>query len=250
MVFDIIIAVLIFVNIFFILALVRKNFAVIDIGWGLGFILIALISYMHHPVSYKNVLLLMVVTIWGLRLGLYIFSRSRGKAEDHRYAKLRVEWHPSPNFQAWMKVFMLQGILMMIVTLPVSAGMAIESKDITFINCVGIVVWLFGFSFEVSADHYLNWWKTKPEHKGKICITGPWKLCRFPNYFGEVSLWYGVYLIAFDPQIWWTIIGPVTINFLILKVTGVPMLEAYYKDRAEYKEYAARVPRFIPFTKP
>jgi steroid 5-alpha reductase family enzyme len=250
MVFNIIIAVLIFVNIFFILAVARKNFAVIDIGWGLGFILIALISYMHHPVSFKNVLLLLVVTLWGLRLGLYIFSRGRGKPEDHRYAKFRKEWQPNPNFQAWMKVFMFQGVLMMIVTLPVSVGMAIESKDITFINSIGIVVWLLGFSFEMWADHYLNWWKTKTENKGKICTTGPWKFCRFPNYFGEVSLWYGVYLIAFEPGIWWTIIGPIMINFLILKVTGVPMLEAHYKDRAEYKDYAARVPRFIPFTKP
>ncbi len=250
MVFDIIIAVLIFVNIFFILAVVRKNFAVIDIGWGLGFILIALISYMHHPVSYKNALLLMVVTIWGLRLGLYIFSRSRGKPEDHRYAKLRAEWQPNANFQAWLKVFMFQGILMMIVTLPVSVGIAKGTGEFTFINSLGIVIWLSGFSLEVIADHYLNWWKTKPENKGKICTTGPWRFCRFPNYFGEVSLWYGVYLIAFEPAIWWTIIGPLTINFLILKVTGVPMLEAHYKDRPEYKEYAARVPRFIPLTRP
>lgn len=247
MVSSIIISVLIFVNIFFLLAVIRKNFSIIDIGWGLGFILIALVSYMHHPLSFKSAVLLMVVVVWGTRLALDIFTRSRGKPEDHRYAKFRQEWEPHANLQAWIKVFMFQGILMMIVTLPVSAGIALESKTFGVINYLGILVWAFGFIFEVISDHYLNWWKAQPENKGKICTTGPWKYTRFPNYFGEVLSWYGVFLIAFELPIFWTIIGPITINFMILKVTGVPLLEEHYKNRPEYQEYAARTSRFIPF---
>lgn len=249
MVENIIIAVFVFVNIFFIMAVVKKNFALIDIGWGLGFILISLIAYLHHPVSIKNAFLLMVVTIWGLRLALYIFGRGRGKPEDFRYAKLRRAWQPHPNLHAWIKVFIFQGILMMIVTLPVTVGISQEMKSLSIINIIGLVIWFLGFALEVYADHYLNWWKSRPDNKGKICTSGPWKLCRFPNYFGEVLLWYGVYLLAFEVNIAWTIIGPLTINLLILKVTGVPLLEAHYKDRPAYLEYAKKVPRFIPFTK-
>lgn len=247
MVSSIIIAVLIFVNIFFLIAVIRKNFAVIDVGWGLGFILISLISYLHHPLSFKNAILLMVVVTWGTRLALYIFNRSRGKPEDHRYAKFREEWKPNANLHAWIKVFMFQGLLMMIVTLPVTAGMAREAKSFSIINYLGLVIWMIGFGFEVTADHYLNWWKGQPDNKGKICTTGPWKWTRFPNYFGEVLSWYGVYLIAFEWPIFWTIIGPITINFMILKVTGVPLLEEHYKNRPEYQEYASKTPRFIPF---
>jgi 3-oxo-5-alpha-steroid 4-dehydrogenase 1 len=128
--------------------------------------------------------------------------------------------------------------------------MAHESSSFSVVNLLGLLLWILGFSLEICSDHYLNWWKTKPENKGSICTTGPWKLCRFPNYFGETLLWYGVYLIAFDLSTSWTIIGPITINFLLLKVSGVPMLEAHYKDRPAYQEYARRVPRFLPFTKP
>jgi steroid 5-alpha reductase family enzyme len=250
MIVTIMVGVLVFVNIFFLIAILRKNFAVIDIGWGLGFILISLIAYMYHPNSFRNAFLLMLVTIWGLRLAIYIFGRSRGKPEDHRYAKFRQEWQPHPNLHAWLKVFIFQGLLMVIVTLPVTVSMAQEAQAMSWLNYLGLKIWFIGFILEVYSDHYLNRWKSKPENKGKICTTGPWRLCRFPNYFGEVIIWYGVYLIAFDLNSAWTIIGPITINLLILKVTGIPLLEKYYEDRADYQEYAKRVPRFIPFIKP
>ena len=127
--------------------------------------------------------------------------------------------------------------------------MSLESKKFSVINYIGLLIWVIGFSLEVISDQYLAWWKLQEKNKGKICTEGPWELCRFPNYFGEVLLWYGVYLLAFEWSIFWTIIGPVTINFMILKVTGVPLLEEHYKNRDDYKEYASRVPRFIPFTK-
>ena len=250
MVSSLIISVLIFVHIFFLIALVRKNFAVIDIGWGLGFIVIALVSYLHNPLSVKNALLLMVVVIWGLRLALYIFSRGKGKGEDPRYANLRQRWSPRANSQAYTKVFIGQGILMLIVSLPVSVGMARGDQSISIINWVGLAVWFLGLGLEVWSDYYMTWWKSKPENAGTICTTGPWRLCRFPNYFGEVLLWYGIYLLSFGPSTWWTILGPFMINFLILKVTGVPPLERNFFKRTGYDQYARKVPRFIPFTKP
>jgi steroid 5-alpha reductase family enzyme len=250
MVLSIIISVLIFVHIFFLIALIRKNFAVIDIGWGLGIILVSLVAYLHQTPSFRNALLLLMVSIWGLRLALYIFSRSRGKGEDPRYTKFREAWRPHSNLQAYLKVFIFQGFLMMIVSLPVSSGMASGFKEISFINWIGVFIWIVGFSLEVWSDQYLNDWKADPSNKGKICTTGPWRFCRFPNYFGEVLLWYGIYLASFSLQNSWSIIGVFAINFLILKVTGVPLLEEKYLKREDYREYSTRVPKFIPFTRP
>lgn len=246
----IIIAILIFIHIFFFIALVKQNFAVIDIAWGLGFILISLLAYVTNPLSSKNALMLTIVSIWGLRLALYIFNRGRGKGEDPRYAKLRAEWAPHPNLQAYFKVFLFQGFLMLVISSPVWMGMKTNESSISLVNWIGLGIWLTGFFFEVWADNYLRWWKSRPENKGMICMNGPWSLTRFPNYFGEVLLWYGTYLFCFELKTSWTIIGPLTLNFLILKVTGVPLLEEKYMKREDYQEYAKRVPRFIPFTKP
>ncbi len=129
----IIVAVFVFMNIFFFMALIKKKFSVVDIGWGLGFILISLISYFHHPMSIKNAILLLVATAWGLRLGLYIFIRGKDQPEDPRYTKLRQEWEPHPNLHAYFKVFLLQGAFMCIVSLPISAGMSQEDKNLSWI---------------------------------------------------------------------------------------------------------------------
>lgn len=247
---NIIISILVFVHIFFLIAILKKDFSVIDIGWGLGFILIALIAYTHNPVSFKNALLLVMTAMWGLRLALYLFKRNKGKPEDARYTKLRNDWQPKSNLNAYFKVFLFQGFLMIIVSLPIVGGMSQNHQKITWINWIGLTIWAIGFSFEICSDHYLNWWKSKSENRGQICTSGPWKYCRFPNYFGEVLLWYGVYLAGFEIASSWTIIGPIALNFLILKVTGVPLLEEKYQHRPGYAEYAARVPRFIPFLRP
>jgi steroid 5-alpha reductase family enzyme len=247
---DLIIAIFIYVHIFFLIALAKRNFSLIDIGWGLGIFLVALISYMHQPLSFKNALLLLVVTIWGLRLSLYIYKRGRGKGEDPRYTKFRNEWKPYSNLQAYLKVFLFQGILMLIVSLPVSVGMSSQAQTISLVNWIGFGLWLFFLSLEIWSDYYLQLWKMKPENKGKICTTGPWTICRFPNYLGEVMLWYGIYLISFEINSFWTIIGPLTLNFLIYKVTGIKPLEDKYLKRQDYLEYSKKVPKFIPFTRP
>jgi steroid 5-alpha reductase family enzyme len=249
MVSSLIIAVLLFVHSFFLIALVRKNFSVIDVGWGPGIVLATLVAYLHYPLSLRNAVVLLAVTAWGLRLALYIYKRGLGKGEDPRYNKYRRLWAPRENLQAYFKVFLFQGCLMLVVSLPATAGMTVEAKELSLLNWTGLGIFLAGFGFEVSSDGYLKRWKSRPENRGKICTTGPWRLCRFPNYFGEVLLWYGIYLLAFTPATAWTILGPLAINVLILKVTGVPPLEERYRDRPEYQAYAAVVPRFVPFTK-
>lgn len=248
----IIVAVFVFMNIFFFLALIKKKFSVVDIAWGLGFVLIAFISYFEHPLSTKNALLLLTTSAWGLRLGLYILVRSKGAPEDPRYTKLRNEWKPNENLQAYLKVFLLQGFLMCIVSLPVSIGMIQSDRELEWYNYLGLIIWILGFSLEVWSDLHLANFKKKPENKGKLCTTGPWKISRYPNYLGEISLWYGVYFIALGHLSWWTIVGPVVINLMILKVSGIPPQEEreIERKRPEYADYARRVPRLLPFKTP
>lgn len=243
----VIICVLVFIHIFFLIALLTKKFSVMDIAWGLGFVVIAIVAYLSRPLHLKNALLLAIVTMWGLRLSFHIFKRSLGQPEDFRYAQLRAEWGKSANLQAYLKVFLFQGLLMLVVSLPIIFGMGTE---LSIINWIGLGIWIFGFAIEVYSDAYLKKYKADPANKGKICMSGPWTLCRFPNYFGEITLWYGVYGLAVTSTSIWTIIGPVVLNIFILKVTGVPFLEEKYKKRAEYHQYAAKVPRLLPFSPP
>jgi len=250
MVVSIILSVLVFVHLFFLTAVLKKDFSLIDIGWGLGFVLISFVTYFHHPLSVRNALTLLVVTLWGMRLALYIFKRGRGKGEDPRYTKLRNEWGNSANLQAYLKVFLMQGTLMLIISLPITSGMTNKVNELHFLNKLGLIVFTFGFVFEVYSDWYLNRFKSLSENKGKLCFTGPWSLCRFPNYFGEITLWYGIYLLNVNLNNAWSILGPITIHFFIIKVTGVAPLERKYFLREEYQEYARRMPRMIPWTKP
>ena len=250
MLFQIIITLFAYMSLFFVLALWKKNFTLVDIGWGLGFIIIAIISYLHYPLFLKNTLLLVVVSAWGLRLSYYLFLRTIGKKEDDRYTQLRKRWGESANKIAYFRIFMLQGALMFIVSLPIPFGMMQQSGEMYFYNWIGLIIWCLGWMLEVVSDFHLNRFKSKKENMGKICTSGPWKLCRFPNYFGEILLWYGIYILSLGKQSWWTIIGPISINLFILKVSGVSLLEKKYKKNAEYLSYSEKIPRLIPFTKP
>ena len=250
MLLTIILAVLLFCHLFFVIGVVKKNYAVMDIGWGIGFIMIALIAYFHYPISPRNALSLVLVTIWGLRLAIYLIKRNSGKPEDPRYNQYRKEWGKNANLHAYFKVYLFQGLLMFIIATPFIFGMKQEVKAMTVINYLGLAVWIMGIGFESYADTYLSWYKKQPKFKGTICMSGPWRISRFPNYFGEISLWYGMYLLNFDLVTSWTIISPIVLSALIIKVTGIPFMEKKYKDNPEYQAYAARVPRLIPFTKP
>jgi steroid 5-alpha reductase family enzyme len=234
------------IHVFFFLAVWKKNFAVMDVAWGLGFIVITLTAYLHSPLSCKNLLLLVLVTLWGMRLALYIFKRSLGQEEDPRYTKMRQGWGKHPNLHAYFKVFLLQAVLMLIISLPVTTGMNLGSTEISWINWFGLGLWVLGFMLESYSDYYLTQFKMKPENKGKILMDGPWKISRYPNYLGEITQWYAIFLVAFEGPIWWSIIGPVTINFFILKVSGIPLHEVKNMKRPEYVEYARRVPRLLP----
>jgi steroid 5-alpha reductase family enzyme len=240
-------AILVIMHVFFILSIIKRNVAVVDIAWGLGFVAVSLAHYLVTEPSLKSGLILFIVAAWGLRLAFHIYFRSRGLPEDFRYAAMRKGWGEHAIARSYVRVFLLQGAIMFVVALPLTVGFNAEDMSLNLVNYLGLGIWALGYFLEVYADAYLARFKKNPMNKGQICMTGPWRICRFPNYLGEIVLWYGIFLTTYSPGNEWSIIGVFVIHFFIFKVSGIPLLEAKYMQREEYREYSQRVSRLIPF---
>jgi steroid 5-alpha reductase family enzyme len=242
-------AVLVYVIFWFIVSLVLKRNDVADVAWGGGFIVAAAAALVSSGAATERaVLVVALVVIWGLRLALHIGIRNRGKGEDARYRKWREKWGGYATLRSFFQIFILQGMLMLVISLPVVRAITAPASPLAFLDLLGTAVWLMGFLFEAIADMQLVRFKKDLAHRGKIITTGLWRFSRHPNYFGEVTLWWGVYLIALAiPNGWMTIIGPITITILILGVSGIPMLEKKYEGNAAFDEYKRRTSAFFPW---
>jgi len=234
--------------VWFSFALAKGRNDVADIAWGGGFVCAALTAYIVQGVNEGRALLILaLVTTWGLRLMLHIGWRNRGKPEDHRYKAWREEWGESFLLRTFLQVFLLQGFLVLIISLPVTWVLTHNGPPINILDTVGVCIWIFGFSFEAIGDFQLLQFKSKPANKGKIITSGLWRYTRHPTYFGEVTLWWGLFIICLSvPGVLWTIVGPVTITYLILKVSGTPMLEKRYADNPQYAKYIQSTSAFFP----
>lgn len=220
-----------------------------DIAWGIGFILMAWLSWnLNIDFNQKGLLLATLITIWGVRLALHIFKRNHGKPEDYRYQVWRQEWGKWFYLRSYGQVYLLQGILLFLIILPVLLVNNKNNQALGYLDILGILVWLAGFFFESIGDKQLSEFIKNPGNKGRLMQSGLWKYTRHPNYFGEVTQWWGIWLVAMgEPISWFGIIGPLTITFLILKVSGIPMLEKKMKDKPEFAEYARRTNKFFPW---
>lgn len=239
------------IHFFFFWALKTKNYGVMDIGWGVCFITIALGTI--SSLDLKSFVVFICILLWGVRLSLYLFKRNHGKPEDFRYQELREEWQPHSNRSAYFKVFLFQGVLSFIISLPVWTSLKFHTSYSLSTLVIGVIVFLFGFLWETWADFTLMKFKKNKDNQSFVCEDGPWRYSRHPNYFGEITLWWGVFIICFDLNYWWTIIGPITIHLLILFLSGVPMLEAKMKKNPKYLDYIkttnSLIPRFFSFRK-
>jgi len=225
----------------------RRN-DVADIAWGIGFIVTAMSAMIYaENVTPRGLLITSIVVIWGLRLAGHVFLRNRGKQEDPRYRKWRQNWGKQAVVRAFFQVFLLQGVLIVIISLPVTIVITSRESPLNVLDFLGVCIWFGGFAFESVGDYQLMRYKRNAANQGKIMTRGLWRYTRHPNYFGEVALWWGVYLIAVSvPLGWATILGPITITCLILKVSGIPLLEERYKDNPEFQAYKRRTSAFFP----
>ncbi len=241
-------AVLLYMTCWFLAAQIRGRNDIADVAWGLGFILVAAVSLVAGGhFSARGLLVSGLVLTWGVRLALHIHSRNRGRGEDPRYRKWREEWRKWFVLRSFLQVFMLQGMLLLMVAVPIVFINTAPAGPLGWQELLGLTVWLTGFCFEAIGDWQLLTFIRNPAHKGKLMTEGLWRYTRHPNYFGEVTLWWGIWLMTLSlPVGWMTVIGPMTITFLILKVSGIPMLEKPYEDRADFREYKRRTSAFFP----
>jgi steroid 5-alpha reductase family enzyme len=239
----------IYMTLWYITALIKKRNDVADIAWGLGFLVVAWVSFFSgEKIFDQGALVTILVSIWALRLSGHIYLRNRGKKEDYRYEAWRKEWGKWFYIRTFLQVFVLQGILLLLIASPIIIGNTYrESAVLNPLNILGILIWIVGFFLEVTGDIQLSRFIQNKTNKGKLLTTGLWKYSRHPNYFGEVTQWWGIWIIILSgPFGWWGVIGPLTITFLILKVSGIPLLEEKMEKHPDFKEYKKRTSMFIP----
>ncbi|NMB54815.1 MAG: DUF1295 domain-containing protein [Leptolinea sp.] len=231
-------------------SLVLKNSSIVDIFWGTGFVISAWVYFTLTPDGFpmRKWLMVILVTVWGLRLSLYIFWRNRGKPEDFRYQVWRKDAGSNWWWLSFFRVFLLQGFLMWIISAPLLAGQIGQKPiNLTLVDMLGVFIWVIGFYFESAGDFQLARFKANPENKGKVMDRGVWRFTRHPNYFGDSAQWWGFYLIAVASGGWWTIFSPILMTFFLVRVSGVALLEKTLETRPGYKEYIDRTSAFIPW---
>lgn len=233
------------------ISLVDKNVTVVDTLWGLGFVLIAWLTYlMADGYGGRSLLLAVLITVWGLRLSGYLAWRNWGKKEDPRYGG----WRQKSGGRFWLvslfKVFLLQALFLWVISLVIQMGQtAFEPARLTGLDALGTVVWAGGFIIESVGDWQLAKFKADPRNNGKVMDRGLWAYTRHPNYFGEFLIWWGIFFVTLStPGNWWTIISPIIVTAVLLKMTGIPLTEAALIERRPgYNSYIKRTSAFVPW---
>ncbi|UCD91162.1 MAG: DUF1295 domain-containing protein [Desulfobacterales bacterium] len=244
-------AVILMMIIGWLISLVLKNVTVVDSFWGLGFVMITWLTfYLTDGFWGRKLLMALLVTIWGVRLCAYLTWRNWGKGEDPRYGL----WRAKSGKHFWIvslfKVFLLQSLFLWAISISIQYGVASKTPEvITWLDLCGLILWAVGFLFEAVGDWQLAVFKSNPANKGEVMDRGLWAYTRHPNYFGECLIWWGIFLIAFSaPGSWWTILSPLIITVVLLKMTGIPLTEnTLVARRPGYKDYIQRTHAFFPW---
>lgn len=237
-----------YMTLWFLVSLLLKRNDIADLAWGLGFIFVC--GYLYF-LGYKNSsfdLITLLTLLWGTRLAIHIFLRLKNKGEDFRYKKWRKEWGKWVYLRSYLQVFILQGFLMYLISFSAIISALDPTGKLTLLSIVGVIIWGIGFYFETIGDFQLQKFLSDPNNKGGIMTEGLWKYTRHPNYFGEVVQWWGIFTIAMPLQYGTlALISPLTISFLILKVSGIPLLEKKYENNPKFTRYKKETNAFFPW---
>ena len=237
------------VTLLWIWSVLIKNVSIVDIFWGFGFVAVnAFYVFSSGEMSPRKMVILVLVTAWGLRLAGYLAKRNIGKGEDFRYQEFRRKYGAERYWWfSYFQTFLLQGVLMMIVSLPL-LGISMGSGDLNLLDYFGICIWLIGFTFEAGGDYQSSRFKGDPGNKGKVLNTGFWKYTRHPNYFGDTAVWWAYALFSIAAGSYWQVIGTVVMTLLIIKVSGVTLLEKTLNEsKPQYREYIQKTSSFFPW---
>ncbi|MGH0033287.1 MAG: DUF1295 domain-containing protein [Myxococcota bacterium] len=229
-------------------SLALRDASIVDIYWGPGFAVLAAASFVLAGDGARATLLLVLTSLWGLRLGGYLLWRNAGHGEDPRYQAMRRHWGARFPLVSLGTVFALQGVLMWFVSLPVQVAIASPPTPLGALDAVGTLLFALGLGFESVGDVQLARFKADPDSAGQVMDRGLWRYTRHPNYFGDAVVWWGLFTIALaTPKGAFTLLSPVLMTFLLLKVSGVAMLErSIGKRRPGYADYVRRTSAFVP----
>ena len=246
-------AALLFMTLVFVISQLLKRTDVVDIAWGLVFIVIVLVSWLLNSNTLElgwniQTVVTILVLLWGLRLSIMLFIRNMNRPEDARYVELRKRWKGSKVvMNAYIRIFVTQGLLAVVISAAVIIIMVSPMRQPDIYTYIGTGIWLIGFFFEVLGDRQLKQFIRNPKNKDKVLASGLWRYTRHPNYFGEATMWWGIFIIALSTYVGWLgIISPVIITFLLLFISGVPLAEKALAKRTGWKSYKARTSKFIP----
>lgn len=229
------------------LSVYKRDVSIVDSIWSLMFLAAAIVYILHNQAfGLREIVIFSLVLIWALRLALHLTWRNWGQAEDSRYQQIRKKYSPNFALKSLLIIFAFQAVIAWLVSLSLLVSLA-NSQAFSLLDGVAVILWLIGMGFETTADLQLYRFKSNPDNKGKVLDTGLWRYSRHPNYFGEFCIWWGFYLFALSSGGWWTIVSPLMMSFLLLRFSGVALLEKdIHERRPAYRDYIARTNAFIP----
>jgi steroid 5-alpha reductase family enzyme len=230
------------------LSLRLRDASIVDIAWGPFFLLQAAVYAVLRPDGFdgRQLLVLGLVAVWAVRLATHIAARHAGKGEDDRYARWRREHGDAWPVRSLFQVFWLQGVLAWIIGMPLLVAMS-ATGGWGILDVIGTLVWVIGFGFEAIGDYQLTAFIRDPANKGRTMQSGLWQFTRHPNYFGDATQWWGLWIIAVGVGGWWTAFAPVVMTVLLVRVSGAGLLEQTIIDRRpDYAEYLRTTSAFIP----
>ena len=239
--FQALIVIMAMMTVLWLISIQIKNVSIVDLFWGFGFVVAGFVYFLNTEGNEtRKILLLILVTIWGIRLSIYLAWRNHGKVEDFRYQQFRKDYGEQRYWWiSFFQTFLLQGILMWLISAPLLGAQFYASNiQLGIFDFIGVLIWIIGFAFEAGGDIQLARFKADPANNGKVLNTGFWHYTRHPNYFGDAAVWCGYGFICLSAGSYFPILGSILMTALIIKVSGVAMLEKTLKvTKPEYKEY-------------
>lgn len=243
-------AVMSYISVIFVISQLVQRLDIIDIAWGGGFVVAVVTSFLLGLQSIGwniQTLVTLLVIVWAARLGFHILRRVSAHPEDARYVELRKQWKGNLALNAYTRIFVLQGVLATIVSIAVIHINLSHESSLDWLAYAGLAIWIIGFLFESIGDVQLKQHLANSKNKGKLMTSGLWQYTRHPNYFGEATMWWGIFVIAFGTQFGWVgVVTPALITYLLLFVSGVPITEKRFEGRKGWKQYKHRTSKFLP----
>jgi steroid 5-alpha reductase family enzyme len=249
--FEGLLLIMIIMTLLWVASIIVKNVSIVDLFWGLGFVLSTGFYFLHtNGYGSRKIILIILVAVWGLRLSVYLAWRNIGKGEDFRYRQFRKNYGEKRYWWiSFFQTFLLQGILLWLISAPLLGAQYYgQNKSLGVIDVIGILLWITGFFFEAVGDYQLAQFKADAGNKGKVMDKGLWHYTRHPNYFGDSAVWWGYGILCLASGSYFPLLGSLLMTALIIKVSGVSLLEKSLKEqKPQYKEYIEKTSAFLPW---